>query len=93
VFQGLTSDSRYYVFATFPVTLDILPSSDANRFRDYELPVYFFDPKSREDNESNFKHYLESMTALLENTAESKFKPSLTSIDETLKTLKIAKRK
>lgn len=92
VFQGLTLDNRYYIFATFPVTLDILPSSDANRFREYELPDYFYDPESREANEANFDRYLDSVAALLENTAESRFEPSLTYIDETLTTLKIAKR-
>lgn len=92
VFQGITLDERYYIFATFPVTLGILPSSNASHFRDYEMPLFFYDPKTRKINEANFERYLNSMKILLENTPATKFEPSLTYIDETLETLKAAYR-
>ena len=87
VFQGLTSDRQYYIFATFPVTLDILPPSDSESFRGYEMPRFFYEPKTRNTNETNFSRYLTSMTKLLEETSDDQFKPSLTSIRNTLATL------
>jgi hypothetical protein len=87
VMQGLTSDGRYYIFATFPVALDFLPHSDASEFRGYKSPLYFYEPKTRAANEKNYERYLSSMTALLEGTHDDRFEPTLTSIQSTLSTL------
>jgi hypothetical protein len=87
VFQGLTDDGKYYIFATFPVILNLLPNSDATRFEDYVLPEIYNDPDKVEANAARFRKYLAKMTNLLERTNPNKFNPSLRSIELTINSL------
>lgn len=89
VFQGLTDDGKHYIFATFPVILNSLPDSNATRFEDYELPTFYYDPKTVEANDVRFQKYLSKMTKLLERTSPNKFNPALPNIEQTVISLDV----
>jgi hypothetical protein len=90
VFQGLSDDGKYYVSATLPVMLDWLPDYDADSFDGYTLPGdYHSNPKKQAQYYKELERYINRMQKRLEATPPERFKPSLTSIEETVRSLKI----
>ena len=90
VFQGLTDDGKFYVGATLPVTLSWLPNYNANSFDGYTLPAdYYSNPKKQEQYDRELERYISRMQKKLEATPSEQFKPSLNSIERTVRSLKI----
>ena len=79
-YQGLTSDDKYYISAIFPVTNAILPpDSSVVPGGDYQA---FSD---------NFLTYLAGMQDKLDAQPEDAFLPSLTMLDNMIKSITISK--
>jgi hypothetical protein len=78
-YQGLTSDGKYYVSAIFPVTNAILPPDES-------IPGGDFDKFSQ-----NIKTYLAAMQDKLDAQPDEAFVPSLTVLDDMIKSIAIKK--
>jgi hypothetical protein len=88
-FQGITSDGKHYVLAKFSVGASFLPVDyRADKFEDYQLPMYFTADKS---NEKRHRKYLSKITKRLENLSPDEFDPHLKYFDEIISSLKIEK--
>ena len=91
VFQGLTSDRKYYILATFPLSLDFLPKSyRAREYDGYERPQVFFDPAAKNSHAVKYRQYLSSIKLKIESTSPNEFQPSLSSIEDTISSLEVA---
>jgi hypothetical protein len=77
-FDGVTSDGRYYVSLTYPVSTTALPDSA-------ELT-----PEQESDALADFEGFIISSMAPLSGTVNSDFTPDLTLLDDLLASLKIA---
>jgi hypothetical protein len=78
-YQGLSSDGMYYISAVLPVTNAILPPDDA-------IPGGDFDKFSQ-----NIKTYMADIQSKLDAQTEDSFVPSLTALDDMIKSLAIKK--
>lgn len=88
IFQGISSDDKYYVLGTFPVALDFLPDNYGERkFGDYELPEFWQGSKNWKQHEARYREYLSSIEKLLRNHPADDFNPSLIRIEETMASL------
>lgn len=89
-FQGLTGDGLYYVSARFPVRVPFLPPSyDSKEFRDSTLPSYFYGADI-ESKEQRYRTYLTNITRELEEMPPDKFDPTLSLLEEAIRTLRVA---
>lgn len=79
-YQGLTSDGKYYISAILPVTNAILPPDDS------VIPGGDFQKFS-----DNFKTYITDIQAKLDAQPEDSFVPSLTLLDNMIKSIVINK--
>ncbi len=79
-YQGLTSDGKYYISAILPVTNAILPPDDLT------IPGGDFQKFS-----NNFKTYITDIQAKLDAQSEDSFVPSLTLLDNMVKSIVINK--
>ena len=90
VFQGLTSDKKYYVSASFPLTLKGLSeNSDESRFGDYKLPQTYFDAKTNPTEFARYKRYLSAVETLLNKAKPNEFDPDLDKIENTISSLEV----
>ncbi len=78
-YQGLTSDGKYYISAILPVTNAILAP-------DQTIPGGDFEKFSQ-----NFKTYIADMHDKLDAQPDDAFVPSLTSLDDMIKSIAIKK--
>jgi hypothetical protein len=78
-YQGLSSDGKYYISAIFPVTNAILPPDES-------IPGGDFDKFSQ-----NIKTYMAAMHDKLDAQPDEAFVPSLTLLDDMIKSLVIKK--
>lgn len=93
VFQGLTSDQKFYVFVTFPVGLDFLPNSyEADKFRDYQLPEFFYVPNEKAKNERDYRNYLSLMRTEIDKVRAGEFKPELGVLEDAISSLEITSK-
>lgn len=78
LFQGLTYDHQYFVYAKFPVSAEGLPGADEinDSFAEYEN-----DPKA-------YEKYVKDTAQKLEKLSAGKFKPHLNKIENILASLK-----
>ena len=79
-YQGLTSDGKYYISAILPVTNAILPPDDSS------VPGGDFQKFS-----DNFPTYIADMQGKLDAQPEDAFVPSLTLLDNMIKSIAIIK--
>jgi hypothetical protein len=79
-YQGLTSDGKYYISAILPVTNAILPPDDST------IPGGDYQKFS-----DNYKNYITDITAKLDAQPPDSFVPSLTLLDNMLKSIVINK--
>lgn len=86
MYQGISTDGKYYVLADFPITVSFLPNRDANEFECYKVPRT---DKDFKNGEKKYRQYLAKMTARLENLSPDEFEPSLRYFEEIISTLKI----
>jgi hypothetical protein len=88
VYQGLTSDGRFYVSGFFPVRARLLPGDQNVR----EVDGFAPDRTSRPDDEAYRKKYAAYKAAViekLETLPAEKYDPSLTSFETLIRSLKI----
>ncbi len=78
-YQGLTSDGKYYISAILPVTNAILPP-------DQSIPGGDFEKFSQ-----NIKTYIADMQVKLDAQPDEAFIPSLTLLDDMVKSISIKK--
>ncbi len=90
VFQGITSNKKYYILVTFPVRLDLLPDTYEEKvFRNYELPEFFQGSKNWEIHQAEYDKYLKSMKILLNQQKSEDFKPNLDKIEKMINSLEV----
>ena len=77
IFNGKTSDERYFVYATIPVSHPELPNSE-NDVTNYETLL------------NDWSGYINEMQTMLNNQPPTSFVPDLTVIDAMLATLNVA---
>ncbi|MFN0140052.1 MAG: hypothetical protein ACKVQW_08195 [Pyrinomonadaceae bacterium] len=90
VFQGMTTDGKYLISATFPISAPFLPNeSDVTTYKGYTLPNGFYDLPNHADNERRYSEYLLSVQSELEATPDGVFVPNLTILEEVFTSMEI----
>jgi hypothetical protein len=79
-YQGLTNDGMYYVAAVFPINLSGLPADQEITGQD---PTDFI---------NDFPQYLETTIQTINEQAAGNFNPTLTSLDELIKSIEIKQK-
>lgn len=88
LFQGITKDKKYLVFASFPVRAAFLPNNfEVKRFEGYSVPNYFFDKKSVARNTKEFERYVSKMTERLGKLRTDEFNPDLRIFEDLVKSI------
>lgn len=85
IFQGLTDDGRYFIYATFPVKTNLLPLSDPPKDE-----FGCFNPKGRPTFEQltiACKKYGQKVGSRLEPLPAGNFEPSLDLFDQLIQSL------
>ncbi len=88
IFQGLTHNNRYFIYAEFPVSAEGLPEKYTETFEDYKMPDEFYGT----DNNKNMKahdEYRNKIALRLDNLKQEKFMPNLSKIESLLASIKI----
>lgn len=88
IFQGITDDKRYFIYAEFPVSAEGLPAGDADSFEDYQIPTDFYGDNLEANQKAN-KEYRNKIALKLENLKDEKFMPRLSKIESLLTSIKI----
>jgi len=105
IFEGLTSDGKYYVLAELPVEVSFLPK-DGSGLDDYSFEGFSqadlwemvannpYAPNSNAtknaDMSKRYDAYLTGVTRRLEETNPAEFKPSLSKLEEVVASLRVA---
>lgn len=91
IFQGFTSDGKYYVLGTFPVRSTLLPEwrVGAKEHLGYRIPQPYFGEEVFERNEAGYKKYIAKVRALLAKQSTGHFEPNLDSIEKTISSLEV----
>jgi hypothetical protein len=90
-FQGLTEDQRFWVSATFPVSVPSLPQSyESTRTEDYTLVIpRSFRGHEYESFENGYRNYLDQLTRKLQSLPTSDFQPDLVMLKKLIQSLNI----
>lgn len=88
IFQGLTEDDRYFIYAQFPVSAEGLPASYTDTFEDYNIQMYY-DGNDIEKRVKAHEKYLNKIALRLDNFKDEQFKPKLSKIESLLSSIKI----
>lgn len=90
VFQGLTSDNRYFISATFPIRVSFLPDDrTATNYKEYTQPDDFYNRASLSQHQDEYHRYLLQVERELEETPSQDFQPSLVILNEMFSSLEI----
>ena len=88
-FQGITYDRKYYVAATFPVSLKYLPNdSSATSWEGYEMK-WPKTPGDWDEFDKSFEKYLAQVTARISESNESEFEPRLATFERVIQSLDV----
>ena len=82
IFEGLTSDGKYYVLAEIPVSVTFLPEGTSEDYERYER---------KKLSSEVVKNYRSSITKRLEKLPTNGFHPDLKYLEELIASLKIEK--
>lgn len=85
-FQGLTSDGAYYIIAILPVSAPLLAETNDPAAAVPPGGVFYPDPT---DVDVDWEGYYNAVTALLENTAQEAFAPTLDQLDLLIESILI----
>ncbi len=77
-FQGISTDGKLYISATFKLTTSLFP---ANVAADFDAAFFA----------SRYGEYMAKSTALVDRAAPTEFTPSLTTLDALIQSISIAK--
>ena len=84
-FQGLTSDSKYYIIAILPITSPMLVSDD-----NPESPVPSDGvPFNYSDPNFDFPGYMNAVSAKLNTAAPETFSPTMTTLDALIQSIQV----
>jgi hypothetical protein len=89
IFEGLTSDGKYYVLAEMPARVDFLPEDSPEEFEGYKSSYLFEDYLHPNEIKPRYKKYISQITQRLENLPRDKYKPNLKYFEEIISSLKI----
>lgn len=90
MFQGITSDKKYYVLITFPLNLTSLPNDfQTQRTKEYTLPTYFYSKNKLAVNNKNYQKYILNVTNQIEQKSKTSFTPNIEDLTNIVKSLKI----
>lgn len=88
IFQGLTEDGKYYVLATFPVSVSTFPNNtEAKSHLGYTLPESFY--KNADANQKAYDEYLVKVTRELEGLSRDKIDPDLTVFEKLVRSIRV----
>ena len=88
IFQGISNDNRYFIYAEFPVSAENLPEKDTGSFENYKLPPNFYG----QDDDEHFKtheNYRNNIASKLDNLQGAKFSPNLDKIENLIASIEI----
>ena len=86
-FQGLSADEKYWISAILPVSHTVLPeSADATTVPPGGLPIPDWNSPTFD---TDFAAYYDGMNAILNGAADDSFTPSLSCLDQFIRSLKI----
>jgi hypothetical protein len=88
IFQGLSNDNRYFIYAEFPVSAKGLPASDADSLEDYKTPENFYGDKF-EENKKAYDKYRNKIAFELDHFSDEQFTPKLSKIESLISSIKI----
>ena len=88
IFQGISTDERYFIYAEFPVSAEGLPETDTGSFENYKMPPNFY---GQEDDEQFKAHenYRNNIASRLDNLQSAKFSPNLDKIENLTASIEI----
>lgn len=86
IFEGITTDKKYYVLAEVPVSVDFLPNEQIDEFEGYKIPWGKLDD-AREIRK--FNEFNQKIGKRLDKLPSNKFKPDLKYFEEIISSLKI----
>jgi hypothetical protein len=87
IYQGLTDDSRYYIFASFPVSVVGLPrDNEANVHDGFDVNKNF---SVEEKAQRKYRAYLKRVSRRLDNISPYDFSPSLIQVERIIRSLGI----
>jgi hypothetical protein len=90
IFQGITSDGKYFISATFPLKASFLPNSPyAENQEGYTIPDNFYDKEKLFINKENYKKYLLNVEQKLNLATEEQFTPNLEDLRKLLSSLEV----
>jgi hypothetical protein len=91
VFEGLTSDGKYYVLAQIPISVGFLPDESPTEFEGYKEKFLYDDYPYSDAHNKRYKDYISSITTRLEKLSARGFHPDLKNLEEIIASLKIDK--
>jgi hypothetical protein len=90
VFQGITSNGKYLISATFPLKSSLLPDGQhVESHKGYIIPENFFKRENLSLNEENYKNYILSVEQELNSATDEQFTPNLAEIKKMLSSIEI----
>lgn len=90
VFQGITTDGKYLVSATFPVTLTPRPDEvSPNRLSSSVIQEGAYEPEKRLRHRIAQQAYLERIRVELGNAADGEFEPNLQELRKMILSLEV----
>jgi hypothetical protein len=84
VYQGITDDGRYWVYAVFSVTAPFLPTGEEPEVVAWDEKNYLLSHKSKE-----YQDYLRPVLGKLEELPANKFQPNLELLDRLIQSLEV----
>jgi hypothetical protein len=85
VFQGITNDGRYWIYAEFSVSAPSLLNGDEPEVRAWDTENYLLP-----HNSEKYQEYLRPVVAKLEATPDNEFRPNLRLLEQLIESLRIA---
>jgi hypothetical protein len=89
VFQGLTTDGKYYVVAEMPVSVPFLPDDSPEEFEGYRRLYLLEDYSTPDTIKARYKDYVRSITTRLEKLPADKFRPALRHFEEMIASIRV----
>ena len=83
-FQGLTSDGKTYLSLTLPISSPVLPADN-----NPNSPVPSGDVAFDQNDFSKFPQYISDVTGVLNSATPGSFSPSLSTMDELVKSISV----
>ncbi|MCD9188618.1 MAG: hypothetical protein LUM44_19525 [Pyrinomonadaceae bacterium] len=89
VFEGITTDKKYYVVAEMPVRTSFLPDESPDEFEGYKTEYLSTDCPDPDNIKPRYKNYISNIVKRMENLPDEKYRPGLKYFEEIISSLKI----